>query len=76
MVWVYNIWNIINNTMEYYSAVKKWNYAICSVLGKYRYYILLCEVQKKQILYDVTDMWNLLYDTNELFNKTEVDSKI
>ena len=22
MVWVYNIWNIINNTMEYYSAIK------------------------------------------------------
>ena len=22
MVWVYNIWNMINNTMEYYSAIK------------------------------------------------------
>ena len=76
IVWIYNILKITNNTMEYYSAIKKWNNAICSVLGEYRYYIVLCEVQKKQILYDVADMWNLLYDTNELINKTETDSKI
>ena len=33
--------------------------------------IILSEVNQRQILYDITYMWNLKYDTNE----TEMDSK-
>ena len=31
--------------------------------------------RKRQILYAITYMWNLKYDTNELINKTETDSQ-
>ena len=30
----------------------------------------------RQIPYDITYMWNLKYDTNELIYKTEIDSQI
>ena len=30
---------------------------------------------EKQILYDITYMWNLKYDTNELIYITEIDSQ-
>ena len=30
--------------------------------------------RERQISYDVTYMWNLKYDTNELIYKTETDS--
>ena len=29
--------------------------------------------RERQIPYDITYMWNLKYDTNELINKTEAD---
>ena len=31
--------------------------------------------RERQILYDITYMWNLKYDTNELIYKTETDSQ-
>ena len=31
--------------------------------------------RKRQIPYDITYMWNLKYDTNELIYNTETDSK-
>ena len=37
--------------------------------------IILCEVRERQILYDITYMWNLKYDTNELIYKMETDSQ-
>ena len=38
--------------------------------------ILSEESQKeKQIPYDITNMWNLKYDTNELIYKTQTDSQ-
>ena len=37
--------------------------------------IILIEVRKRQLPYDITYMWNLKYDTNELINKTETDSQ-
>ena len=40
--------------------------------------IILSEVSQKgkdQISYDITHMWNLKYDTNELIYKTETDSQ-
>ena len=32
--------------------------------------------RERQISYDITYMWNLKYDTNELIYKTETDSQI
>ena len=39
--------------------------------------IILSEVSEKerQIPYDITYMWNLKYDTNELIYKIETDSQ-
>ena len=37
--------------------------------------IILSEVRKRQISYDITYVWNLEYDTNELIYKTETDSQ-
>ena len=31
--------------------------------------------RERQVLYDVTYMWNLKYDTNELIIKIETDSQ-
>ena len=38
--------------------------------------IILSEVSKRQTLYNITYMWNLKYNTNELIYKTETDSQI
>ena len=35
--------------------------------------ILLSEVSQRQISHDITYMWNLKYDTNELIFKTETN---
>ena len=35
---------------------------------------MLSEVNQRQILYDITYMWNLKNDTNDLIYKTEIDS--
>ena len=32
--------------------------------------------RERQIPYDITHIWNLKYDTNELIYKTETDSQI
>ena len=37
--------------------------------------IILNEVRKRQILHDITNMWNLKYDANVLIYKTEIDSQ-
>ena len=39
--------------------------------------IIVSEMSKRerQILYDITYMWNLKYDTTELIFKTETDSQ-
>ena len=31
--------------------------------------------RERQISYDITYMWNLKYDTNDLIYKTEIDSQ-
>ena len=36
--------------------------------------ITLREKRERQILYDITYMWNLRYDVNELIYKAEIDS--
>ena len=37
--------------------------------------ILLSEVSHKEISHDITQTWNLKYDTNELIYKKERDSQ-
>ena len=36
--------------------------------------LILCEVRKRQIPYDITYMWNVKYGTNEPIYKTETES--
>ena len=64
--------------MEYYSAIKKeQNNAICSNVDATRDYHTKWSKadRERQISYDITYMWNLKYDTNELIYKTEIDSQ-
>jgi len=62
--------------MEYYSAIKK-NEILAFVTTWINIdIIILSEVSQKeirQILYNITNMWNLKYDTSELIYKTETD---
>ena len=37
--------------------------------------IILSEAKHRQISYDITYMWNLKNDTNELIYKTETDAQ-
>ena len=53
--------DVVQYTMEYYSAIKKWNNAICSNMDGPRD----CHTEwsksdrEGQILYDIAYMWNL-----------------
>ena len=40
-----------------------------------RDYLTMKSERERQIPYDITYMWNLKYDTNELIYKTETDSQ-
>ena len=59
--------------MEYYSAMKEQNNAICSNMDGAR--VSHTEWSKsereKQIPYAITDIWNLIYGTNEPFHRKE-----
>ena len=59
--------------MEYYSAIK-WNNVICSDMDEPRYYCTKWNKSEKD-KYDITYMWNLECDTNELIYKIETDSQ-
>ena len=69
--------------MEYYSVIKKeWNNAICRNMdGPRNYHIKWSKsARERQESYDITYMWNLKYDTNELIYKTnrltDVENKL
>ena len=55
----------------------EWNNAIFSNMDGLRDYHTKCNMseREKQILYDITHMWNLKYDTNEPVYETETDSQ-
>ena len=57
---------------------KEWNNAICSNMDKPRDYHTKWSKsdRERQISYEITYMWNLKYDTNELIHETETDSQI
>ena len=62
-------------TVEYYSATKK-NEIMPFAVTQMDLEITLSEVSQRQISYDITHIWNLIFkkDTNELIYKTETDS--
>ena len=61
--------------MFFYSAIKKeWNIAVCSNMDATRDYHNKWSKSERQILYDITYMWNLKYVTNEPIYKTGIDS--
>ena len=62
-------------TKEHYSAITK-NKMLPFTTTWMDLDIILSEVSKRQTLYNITYMWNLKYNTNELIYKTETDSQI
>ena len=58
------------------SHKKEWNNAICSNMdGTREYHTKWSKSEReKQIPYDITYMWNLKCNTNELIYETETDS--
>ena len=66
------------HTMEYYSATKKNEIMPFAATWTNLEIIMLNEVKserERQIPYDITYMWNLKYDKNELIYKAETDSE-
>ena len=66
------------HTMVYYSDIKKNEIMPFAATWTDLEIIILSEVKserEKQIPHDITYMWNLKYDTNELIYKTETDSQ-
>ena len=57
------------------SYKKEWNNAICSNMDGSRNYHTKWQKAERQILYEITYVWNLKYDTNELIYKTKTTSK-
>ena len=65
--------HIYNGTLL--SHTKEWNNAICSKMDGPRDYTKWRESEReRQMPCDITSMWNLKYDTNELIYETETDS--
>ena len=61
--------DVVHITMGYYSALKKeWNNAICSNMDEPRDYQTKWSKsnRERQMPYDITYVWNLKFDTNEL----------
>ena len=65
-------------TMEYYSAIKKNEMMPFAATGIDVEIIILKWSKSdrgRQISYDITYMWTLKHDTNELIYKTEIESQ-
>ena len=74
--WIKRMWYMYINGILL-SHKKGWNNAICSNMNVPRdYHTKWSESDReRQISCDITYMWNLNYDTNELIYKTETDSQ-
>ena len=69
--WIKKMWYIY--TMEYYSAIKKWNNAICSMDAPRDNHTKWNKPDReKQISYDITYMWNLKKSYKWIY-RTEID---
>ena len=77
-VYVYTHTHTHIHTMEYYSVVKKNDIMPFVAIWMDPEIIILSKIsqKEKEIPYDITHMWNLKYDTNELIYETETHSQI
>ena len=59
------------------SHKKEWNNSTCSNMNVPRDYHTQWSKsdRERQVLHDITYMWNLNYDTNEVIYKIETDSQ-
>ena len=71
-----------DNAVDIYNGIllshkEEWNNAICSKMDGPRDYHTKWNKseRERQIPYDITYMWNLKYDINELIHKTEIHSQ-
>ena len=70
--WIKQTWYIY--TMEYHSAIKKNEIMPFAATWMNLEIIILSEIKserERQIPYNITYMWNLKYDTNELIYETD-----
>ena len=78
-IYIYIYIHIHTHTIEYYSAIKKneiMPFAAMYMDGPRDYHTKCSKSEReRQIPYDITYMWNLKYDTNELIYETERDSQ-
>ena len=70
--WVYGIWH----NVVLLSHKREWNNIICSNMdGPKDYYNKWSKLDReKQVLYDITYMWDLKCDINKLIYNTEAGS--
>ena len=61
--------------MQCYSAITKNEIVPFAVTWMNPEMIMLNELVRKQILYDITYMWNLKYNTNQYIYKPKTDSQ-
>ena len=71
--WIKKTW--CTYTTEYYSVMKSNEIMPSAATQMALEMIRLSEVRQKQISYDITYIWNLKYNTNELIYKIETDSQ-
>ena len=62
------------HTMEYYLAIKSEILPFAATWMDLEN-IVLSEVRQRQILYNITYIWNLKNNTSELIHKIETDSQ-
>ena len=64
--------------MEYYSAIKRTKYCLCSNAdGPREHHTKESKSDRERYVpYDITYMWNLKNNTNKSVYKTEIDSEI
>ena len=74
--WIRKMWYMYIYNAILLSHKKEQNNAICSNMDATRDHHTKRSKseRKRQIPYDITYMWNLKYDTNELIYKTDTDS--
>ena len=63
------------DVVDYYLVMKKNEIMPSAATWRQLEIIILSEVRERQISYDITYMWNLKNDTNELVYQTEIDSQ-
>ena len=61
-------------TMGYYSALENNGIISFATMQMDIEIIILSEVRERQIPYDITQMWNLKYDTNGPIYETEIEA--